>query len=99
MYCSSHVPKSGPGHLDNTSVGIRQALNVPRTNKFVNEQIRGTRHEIDGKYKLPHNPNNANIYSFTIINFYCLLVKVTWVRVKRLQMVIAAEGAAWPVVQ
>lgn len=41
MYCSSHVPKSGPGHLDQTSVGIRQALNVPKTNKFVNEQIRG----------------------------------------------------------
>lgn len=42
VYCSSHVPKSGPGHLDQTSVGIRQALNVPKTNKFVNEQIRGT---------------------------------------------------------
>ncbi|KAH8301446.1 hypothetical protein KR059_003368 [Drosophila kikkawai] len=48
VYCSSHVPKSGPGHLDQTSVGIRQALNAPRTNKFVNEQIRGTRSEIDG---------------------------------------------------
>ncbi|EDV90451.1 GH22608, partial [Drosophila grimshawi] len=48
VYCSSHVPKSGPGHLDQTSVGIRQALNAPRTNKFVNEQIRGTRTEIDG---------------------------------------------------
>lgn len=50
VYCSSHVPKSGPGHLDQTSVGIRQALNAPRTNKFVNEQIRGTRSEIDGEY-------------------------------------------------
>lgn len=47
VYCSSHVPKSGPGHLDQTSVGIRQALNVPKTNKFVNEQIRGTR-DVDG---------------------------------------------------
>lgn len=51
VYCSSHVPKSGPGHLDNTSVGIRQALNAPRTNKFVNEQIRGTRSEVDGKLR------------------------------------------------
>lgn len=43
VYCNSHVPKSGPGHLDQTSVGIRQALNVPKTNKYVNEQIRGIR--------------------------------------------------------
>lgn len=50
VYCHSHVPKSGPGHLDNTSVGIRQALNAPRTNKFVNEQIRGARSEVDGKF-------------------------------------------------
>ena len=42
------MPKSGPGHLDQTSVGIRQALNVPKTNKFVNEQIRGTR-DVEGK--------------------------------------------------
>ncbi|KPJ03212.1 LIM domain-containing protein D [Papilio xuthus] len=41
VYCSSHVPKIGPGHLDNSSVGIRSALNVPRTNNYVNEQIRG----------------------------------------------------------
>lgn len=47
MYCSSHVPKSGPGHLDQTSVGIRQALDVPKTNKYVNEQIRGTR-DVEG---------------------------------------------------
>lgn len=51
MYCSSHVPKSGPGHLDQTSVGIRQALDVPKTNKYVNEQIRGTR-EVEGMYTL-----------------------------------------------
>lgn len=50
VYCSSHVPKSGPGHLDQTSVGIRQALNVPKTNKYVNEQIRGTR-DIDGEFQ------------------------------------------------
>ncbi|XP_055379463.1 hillarin isoform X2 [Condylostylus longicornis] len=49
VYCSSHVPKSGPGHLDQTSVGIRQALNVPRSSKYVNEQIRGSRTEIDGQ--------------------------------------------------
>lgn len=41
VYCSSHVPKIGPGHLDNSSVGIRSALNVPRSNNYVNEQIRG----------------------------------------------------------
>lgn len=42
VYCSSHVPKSGPGHLDGHSVGIRAALNVPKTSNLVNEQIRGS---------------------------------------------------------
>lgn len=41
VYCSSHVPKIGPGHLDGSSVGIRSALNVPKSTTFVNEQIRG----------------------------------------------------------
>lgn len=48
VYCCSHVPKSGPGHFDQTSVGIRQALNVPKTNKFINEQIRGQRTDLEG---------------------------------------------------
>ncbi|CAL7943353.1 peptidase hillarin isoform X2 [Xylocopa sonorina] len=39
VYCSSHVPKPGPGTLDGSSVGIRSALNVPRSG-YVNEQIR-----------------------------------------------------------
>ncbi|XP_065344135.1 hillarin [Cloeon dipterum] len=42
VYCSSHVPKSGPGHLDGHAVGIRSALNVPRSSPVVNEQIRGS---------------------------------------------------------
>ncbi|XP_066158165.1 hillarin [Euwallacea fornicatus] len=41
VYCSGHVPKIGPGHLDGSSVGIRSALNVPKSSNFVNEQIRG----------------------------------------------------------
>ncbi|KAL0278445.1 UNVERIFIED_CONTAM: hypothetical protein PYX00_000264 [Menopon gallinae] len=41
VYCSSHVPKIGPGHLDGSSVVIRSALNVPKSNNTVNEQIRG----------------------------------------------------------
>ncbi|XP_017762848.1 PREDICTED: uncharacterized protein LOC108552672 [Eufriesea mexicana] len=39
VYCSSHVPKPGPGTLDGSSVVIRSALNVPRSG-YVNEQIR-----------------------------------------------------------
>ncbi|XP_034190102.2 peptidase hillarin isoform X1 [Osmia lignaria lignaria] len=39
VYCSSHVPKPGPGTLDGSCVGIRSALNVPRSG-YVNEQIR-----------------------------------------------------------
>ena len=50
VYCCSHVPKSGPGHFDQTSVGIRQALNVPKSTNYVNEQIRGHRNDsIDGR--------------------------------------------------
>lgn len=42
MYCQSHVPKTGPGKLDGLSVGIKTALNVPKTNHLVNDQIRGS---------------------------------------------------------
>lgn len=42
VYCCSHVPKIGPGHLDGSAVGIRSALNVPRSANVVNEQIRGS---------------------------------------------------------
>lgn len=52
MFCSAHVPKSGPGHFDQTSVGIRQALNAPKSNKPVNEQIRGGSRDIDCKHCL-----------------------------------------------
>lgn len=41
VYCQNHVPKTGPGHLDGSSVGIKAALNVPKTNHLVNDQIRG----------------------------------------------------------
>lgn len=58
VYCSSHVPKSGPGHLDQTSVGIRQALNAPKSNKPVNEQIRGGSRDIERKF--------LNVFSFKI---------------------------------
>lgn len=43
------MPKSGPGHFDQTSVGIRQALNAPKSNKPVNEQIRGGSRDIERK--------------------------------------------------
>jgi hypothetical protein len=46
----SHVPKSGPGHFDQNSVGIRQALNVPKSTNLINDQIRGSsRDTFDGK--------------------------------------------------
>ena len=50
VYCMSHVPKSGPGHFDQNSVGIRQALNVPKSTNLINDQIRGSsRDQFDGK--------------------------------------------------
>ncbi|XP_015438344.1 PREDICTED: uncharacterized protein LOC107193418 [Dufourea novaeangliae] len=47
VYCSSHVPKPGPGTLDGSSVGIRSALNVPRSG-YVNEQIRAGGAHLNG---------------------------------------------------
>jgi hypothetical protein len=52
----SHVPKSGPGHFDQNSVGIRQALNVPKSTNLINDQIRGLhRDSVDGKLNLASN--------------------------------------------
>lgn len=50
VYCSSHVPKIGPGHLDGEAVGIKSALNVPRSSNAFSDQIRpGGRPSIDGE--------------------------------------------------
>lgn len=69
VYCHSHVPKSGPGHLDQTSVGIRQALNAPKSNKPVNEQIRGGSRDIERKpiYFISHLMPNIFTNCFTRI--------------------------------
>nr|XP_023021280.1 hillarin-like isoform X1 [Leptinotarsa decemlineata]XP_023021281.1 hillarin-like isoform X2 [Leptinotarsa decemlineata] len=68
VYCNSHVPKIGPGHLDGSSFGIRSALNVPKTSNIVNEQIRGPsrgglegevlniRTHMNGTAQQPHSP-------------------------------------------
>ncbi|CAG0888528.1 unnamed protein product [Darwinula stevensoni] len=42
VYCCSHAPKIGPGHVDGSAVGIRAALNAPKSAQYVNDQIRGT---------------------------------------------------------
>lgn len=42
MYCQSHVPKTVAPKLDGLSVGIKQALNVPKSSHLVNDQIRGS---------------------------------------------------------
>lgn len=64
VYCSSHVPKIGPGHLDGEAVGIRSALNVPKSAHFVNDQIRpGGRPSIDGDsivLKSPYTHKGGN---------------------------------------
>ncbi|XP_060520094.1 hillarin [Cylas formicarius] len=67
VYCSGHVPKIGPGHLDNSSVGIRSALNVPKSTSFVNEQIRVPgRSSFDGEainVRTQVNGNSHQAYS------------------------------------
>ncbi|XP_053615051.1 hillarin [Plodia interpunctella] len=60
VYCSSHVPKIGPGHLDNSSVGIRSALNVPKSNNYVNEQIRGHARNSHENELSPTRATNGN---------------------------------------
>lgn len=58
VYCNSHVPKPGPGTLDGSSVGIRSALNVPRSG-YVNEQIRA------GGSPRPVYPPTWDFYPFS----------------------------------
>ncbi|KAJ1524401.1 hypothetical protein ONE63_010901 [Megalurothrips usitatus] len=63
VYCRSHVPTTGPGHLDGSSVVIRSALNVPRSSNFVNEQIRGSgkgTFDAEALNIRPHLNNNNN---------------------------------------
>jgi len=40
VYCSQHVPKIGAGQVDMEAMGIKAALNVPKTSTTSNEQIR-----------------------------------------------------------
>jgi len=40
VYCSQHVPKIGPGKFDGESIGIKVALNAPKSSTCINEQIR-----------------------------------------------------------
>jgi len=40
VYCSQHVPKIGAGKVDQDAMGIKAAMNVPKSSQFVNEQIR-----------------------------------------------------------
>ncbi|XP_037086909.1 hillarin-like [Pollicipes pollicipes] len=53
VYCQSHVPKITPGQIDGNAVGIRTALSVPKSQTYVNEQIRaGGRANIDNEAML-----------------------------------------------
>ena len=40
VYCNQHVPKIGPGHFDSESIGIKSAIEAPKSAQMVNEQIR-----------------------------------------------------------
>ena len=40
VYCNQHVPKIGPGHFDTESMGIKSAIQAPKSAQMVNEQIR-----------------------------------------------------------
>ena len=40
VYCHQHVPKIGPGHFDSESIGIKSAIEAPKSAQMVNEQIR-----------------------------------------------------------
>lgn len=40
VYCSQHVPKIGPGKFDGEAMGIKSAVNAPKSGPYVNEQIR-----------------------------------------------------------
>ena len=55
VYCSQHVPKTGPGKFDTDSVGIKLAMNAPKSAPYVNEQVRSRLHRIEAK---EHRPTN-----------------------------------------
>jgi len=40
VYCSQHVPKIGAGQVDMEAMGIKAAMNVPKSSTASNEQIR-----------------------------------------------------------
>lgn len=40
VYCQQHVPKIGPGKFDGESMGIKAAINAPKSSSTINEQIR-----------------------------------------------------------
>lgn len=55
------MPKSGPGHFDQNSVGIRQAMNVPKSTNLINDQIRGlNRDGVDGELRRNVSLRKAN---------------------------------------
>jgi len=72
VYCSQHVPKIGPGKFDGDSIGIKVALNAPKSSMHVNEQIRpggkssidadaiGIRHNIEQSHKKESISKNGN---------------------------------------
>ena len=40
VYCIQHVPKIGAGQVDMETMGIKAAMNVPKSSTASNEQIR-----------------------------------------------------------
>lgn len=77
VYCMQHVPKINPGKFDAQSIGIKVALNAPKSSTFVNEQIRpGGKSSIDADaigirahinaHKESHGSNNGSSEHKTI---------------------------------
>lgn len=78
VYCNSHVPKSGPGHFDQNSVGIRQAMNVPKSTNLINDQIRGlNRDSVDGEFR-----RNVSCAYAKSVNLNFPRAKHSWIQIK-----------------
>lgn len=85
------MPKSGPGHFDQNSVGIRQALNVPKSTNLINDQIRGShRDTVDGKFMLVSMPAHTDQMHNKF--YICATNQIDVLRLKSVSVVLRSGG-------
>lgn len=83
VYCHRHCPKTGPGKLDNQSVGIRAALNAPKVFDLAassahQNMANGNHDELVSPYPKQHDyllANNNNILTSPNVDSRALYIQ------------------------